>query len=408
MALEGKHIVVGISGGIAAYKIPELIRLLVKAGAEVRVATTHNALQFVTELTLQTVSGHRVYSDVFAAINEHATEHISLPDWADAMIVAPATANVLGKMASGIADDALTTTICSCVARKPIVIAPAMNDKMWENPAVQNAIRTIRTWENVRVVEPAEGPLACGTCGKGRMPEIEELQEALECALTPQTLTGQHILITAGGTRENIDPVRFISNYSTGKMGFALAHECARRGAQVSLVCGAVTQEIHDPFGRIRRIDALSAQEMYEACLKIWPQAHTAILCAAVADFTPAECAAEKIKKEALTPNPLTPNPLTLSLRETPDIAQHLGETKKAGQRLIGFALETTDEKTNALRKMERKQLDAIVLNSLRVPGAGFGTDTNSVTILRPHQPAVEIPLQSKAAVAAGIVDVLI
>ena len=219
MSLSGKHIVVGISGGIAAYKIPELIRSLVKAGAEVRVATTRNALQFVTELTLQTVSGSRVYSDVFAAINEHATEHISLPEWCDAMIVAPATANVLGKMASGIADDALTTTIASCVARKPMVIAPAMNDKMWANPATQESIRTIRQWTNVTVLEPAEGPLACGTSGKGRMPEIEELQEALEYALAPQTMSGQHVLITAGGTQEPIDPVRFISNYLTIKNG---------------------------------------------------------------------------------------------------------------------------------------------------------------------------------------------
>ena len=219
MSLAGKHILVGISGGIAAYKIPELIRSLTKVGAEVRVTTTQNALQFVTELTLQTVSGSRVYSDVFAAINEHSTEHISLPDWCDAMIVAPATANVVAKMAAGIADDALTTTIASCVARKPMVISPAMNDKMWESPATQQAIKTIRSWENVTVIEPAEGQLACGTSGKGRMPEIDELQEALEYALTPKTMLGKRVLITAGGTQEKIDPVRFISNYSTGKMG---------------------------------------------------------------------------------------------------------------------------------------------------------------------------------------------
>ncbi|MBR4521090.1 MAG: bifunctional phosphopantothenoylcysteine decarboxylase/phosphopantothenate--cysteine ligase CoaBC, partial [Paludibacteraceae bacterium] len=216
MSLRSKRILVGISGGIAAYKIPELIRSLVKAGAEVRVATTHNALQFVTELTLQTVSGNRVYSDVFAAINEHATEHISLPEWADILLVAPATANVVCKTATGIADDALTTTICSCVARKPIVIAPAMNDKMWENAAVQQAIATLRTWKNLYIIEPAEGPLACGTSGKGRMPEIEELQEALYYALSEQTMAGKRVLITAGGTQEKIDPVRFISNYSTG------------------------------------------------------------------------------------------------------------------------------------------------------------------------------------------------
>lgn len=399
--LKGKHILVGISGGIAAYKIPELIRLLIKAGAEVRVTTTRNALQFVTETTLQTLSGSRVYSDVFAAINEHATEHISLPEWCDAMIVAPATANVIAKMASGIADDALTTTICSCAARKPIIVAPAMNDKMWENPATQHAIETIRGWEKVRVIEPDEGLLACGTSGKGRMPEIEELQEAVEYALAPQDLAGRKILITAGRTQEKIDPVRFISNYSTGKMGTALAHECARRGAKVTLVCGAVSAPIYNPFGAIRRIDALSAQAMYEACLSEWEQADSAILCAAVADFTPAEEAAEKIKKQA------DQTKMHLVLRTTPDIAKSLGESKRANQKLIGFALETQNEKENALHKMERKNLDAIILNSLRDAGAGFGTDTNRVTILQADGREAELPLLSKADVAAQIINLL-
>lgn len=400
--LKGKHILVGISGGIAAYKIPELIRSLVKSGAEVRVATTKNALEFVTELTLQTVSGSRVYSDVFAAINEHSTEHISLPDWCDAMIVAPATANVLGKMAAGIADDALTTTICSCTARKPIVIAPAMNDKMWESPATQHAVQTIKGWANVQVIEPASGPLACGTEGKGRMPEIEVLQEALEYALAEKSLTGKRILITAGGTREAIDPVRFVSNHSTGKMGVALAHSCARRGAEVTIVCGAMSAPIVNPFGMIRRIDALSAQEMYEACRKEWPETDTAILCAAVADFTPAEPAGEKIKKQ--------PGQTEMNLRMvvTPDIARTLGESKKASQKLIGFALETHDEKKNALLKLERKRMDAIVLNSLRDEGAGFGTDTNRVTILSANGNSIELPLQSKSDIADKIIEAVI
>lgn len=401
MSLQGKHILVGISGGIAAYKIPELIRSLTKADAEVRVATTRNALEFVTELTLQTVSGSRVYSDVFAAINEHSTEHISLPDWCDAMIVAPATANVLCKMATGIADDALTTTICSCVARKPIIIAPAMNDKMWENPAVQNAVNTIRGWENVTIVEPVEGPLACGVSGKGRMREIDELQEALEYALTPKTLGGKQILITAGGTQEKIDPVRFISNYSTGKMGVALAHACARRGAEVTIVCGAVSAPIINPFGAIRRIDALSAQAMYEACTDVWPHADAAILCAAVADFSPAEIADQKIKKQE------GQTALSLPLTTTPDIAKTLGENKRKEQYLIGFALETEHEKENALRKMERKHLDAIILNSLRDQGAGFGTDTNIVTILQSDGTTTALPLQSKAAISEEILRVL-
>ena len=411
MSLQGRHILVGISGGIAAYKIPELIRSLVKAGSEVRVATTKNALEFVTELTLQTVSGSRVYSDVFAAINEHSTEHISLPDWCDAMIVAPATANVLGKMAAGIADDALTTTIASCVARKPMVIAPAMNDKMWENPATQKAIETIRSWENVTVIEPAEGVLACGAVGKGRMPEIEDLQEALEYALTPKTMAGQHVLITAGGTQEAIDPVRFISNYSTGKMGFALAQACARRGAEVTLVAGAVSTRLLNPFGTIHRIDALSAQAMYEACMNAWPQQDSAILCAAVADFTPANKAAEKIKKEDLSNQQSVFSSqysvISIQLKETPDIAKALGESKRADQRLIGFALETQNEKENALRKLERKNLDAIILNSLRDKGAGFGTDTNIVTILQHDGSVTALPLQSKTLISEEILRVL-
>ena len=427
MALQGKHILVGISGGIAAYKIPELIRGLVKAGAEVRVATTRHALEFVTELTLQTVSGHPVYSDVFAAINAHATEHISLPEWCDAMIVAPATANVVAKMAAGIADDALTTTICSCVARKPILIAPAMNDKMWENPATQHAVETIRSWQNVRVIEPAEGPLACGVVGKGRMPEAEELQEALEYALTPRTLAGQRILITAGGTQEPIDPVRFISNYSTGKMGVALAQVCARRGAEVTMVCGSMSVTPRNPFGAIHRIDALSAQDMYEACIAQWPRMNSAILCAAVADFTPCEKAENKIKKgdrslvngdrslvnggkpssaEATPPvsREDAPGEWSLSLKETADIAKALGQSKRPDQKLIGFALETQHEIENALHKMERKNLDAIVLNSLRDKGAGFGVDTNRVTIIRADGNSLELPLLSKAEAANEII----
>ena len=407
--ISGKHIVVGISGGIAAYKIPELIRSLVKAGAEVRVATTQNALQFVTELTLQTVSGCRVYSDVFAAINEHATEHISLPEWADAMIVAPATANVLGKMSSGIADDALTTTIASCIARKPIVVAPAMNDKMWENPATQQAIATIRSWQNVRVLEPAEGPLACGTCGKGRMPEIEELQEALQYALTEQTMSGKRVLITAGGTQEAIDPVRFISNYSTGKMGIALAHAFARRGAQVTLVCGHISVPVRNPFGTIHRINAISAQAMYEACTAAWPETDIAVLCAAVADFTPEHVADNKIKKDRLQDSGVKSQDsgFSLQLKETQDIARALGESKKRHQTLVGFALETEHEKENALRKMERKHLDAIVLNSLRDKGAGFGGDTNIVTILQSNGSQTALPLQSKEIISEEILRVL-
>ena len=399
MTLSNKKILVGISGGIAAYKIPELIRNLRKAGAEVRVTTTRHALEFVTELTLQTVSGARVYSDVFAAINEHATEHISLPDWCDAMIVAPATANVLGKMAAGIADDALTTTFASCAARKPVVVAPAMNDKMWENPATQKAVAELRRWPNIRVLEPAEGELACGVVGKGRMPEADILQEAVAAALTTKTMSGRRVLITAGGTTEPIDPVRCISNHSTGKMGFALAHECARRGAEVTLIAGAVTAQLHNP--EIHRIDVGTAREMHRACMDAWPTHDTAILCAAVADFAP-EAAEQKIKKQP------GQTELLLPLHTTPDIARSMGETKRTDQRLIGFALETDHEEANALRKMENKHLDAIVLNSLREAGAGFGHDTNCVTVLTADGRSASLPLASKAEIASGILDTLI
>lgn len=395
--LRGKHILIGISGGIAAYKIPELIRLFVKAGAEVRVTTTKNALQFVTELTLQTLSGARVYTDVFAAINEHSTEHISLPDWADMMIVAPATANVLGKCAQGIADDALTTTFAATAARKPILIAPAMNDKMYENSAVQKAISTLSSWRNIHLLDCAEGELACGTIGKGRMQEPEAILEAADSLLTPKTLRGKRVVITAGPTQEKIDPVRFISNYSTGKMGYALAYECARRGADVTLISGPV----HLPLATypLTRISVTSAQEMCQAAKEQWANADVAILCAAVADFMPDTTASQKIKK---TPGQTTMN---LSLVTTPDIAATLGQTKRPNQKLIGFALETHNEEQNALSKLERKNMDMIVLNSLQDQGAGFGYDTNKVTIIRRDGQKNNLPLMSKQEVAEMIIN---
>lgn len=378
--LQGKHIVVGITGGIAAYKIPELIRLLRKAGAEVKVTTTKHGLEFVTELTLQTLSGHKVYSDVFAAINDHSTEHISLPEWADLMLIAPATANVLGKMAHGIADDALTTTFAAM--RKPVLIAPAMNTNMYYSPATQQAMQTLRTWENITLLDVAEGELACGTSGPGRMQEVETIFEAAIAALTPKTLAGRHIVITAGPTIERLDPVRYISNFSTGKMGRALADECRRRGAEVTLIMGQI-----------------SAREMCEKTVEAFQSADTAILCAAVADYRPATEAPEKIKKTADTES------MTLTLVENPDIAATLGRMKPKGKRLIGFALETEHEQQNALGKMQRKNLDAIVLNSLRDSGAGFGTDTNKVTIYKANGEHQEVPLMSKAEVAQKIID---
>lgn len=379
--LTGKHIVVGISGGIAAYKIPELIRLLQKAGAEVRVTSTRNALEFVTELTLRTLSGYKVYSDVFAAINEHSTEHISLPDWADAMVIAPATANVLGKMAHGIADDALTTTFAAM--RKPVVIAPAMNDKMYENPATQEAMRLLKDRENITLLDCAEGYLACGSTGKGRMQEIDVIEEAVEQSLTEKTLLGKRVLITAGPTIEKMDPVRYISNFSTGKMGKAIAQECERRGATVKLIMGQ-----------------MSAVEMRDRVVEAFPQSDITILCAAVADYRPKVQATEKIKKCKAQDDA---DNYTLELVENPDIAATVGKMKTPQQILVGFALETEHEQENALKKLEKKNLDYIVLNSLRDAGAGFGTDTNKVTIYSRHADPISLPLMSKEAVAREI-----
>ena len=402
MSLAGKHILVGISGGIAAYKIPELIRLLKKAGADVQVTTTKHALEFVTSLTLQTVSGHKVYSDVFAAINEHSTEHISLPDWADLMIVAPATANVLCKMAHGIADDALTTTFAAM--RKPVVIAPAMNDKMYQSPATQHAIEILSQWENITMLDCADGPLACGTTGKGRMQEIDVLAAAVEYALTPKTLEGKHVLITAGPTQEAIDPVRYISNASTGKMGYALVRACLNRGAKVTLVSGPTHLSLKpwQAFCPLQVVDVMSSEEMCQATTAAFPQADIAILCAAVADFTPQETANKKIKKQP------GQTAMTIELKTTTDIAAALGQTKQAHQTLVGFALETHDEQANALRKLQSKNLDMIVLNSLQDQGAGFGVDTNKVTLLYADGTKKDLPLLLKQEVADEIVDQII
>ena len=414
MDLTGKHIVIGIGSGIAAYKIPELIRLLRKRGAEVKVTTTKHALEFVTDLTLQTLSGNKVYSDVFAAINDHSTEHISLPVWADAMIVAPATHDVICKYAAGIADDALTTTLAAM--RKPVVIAPAMNDQMYSGDALQEAMRTLAQRPNVDVLDCAEGFLACGTNGRGRMQEPEVLLEAVEAALTPKDKLGRHVLITAGATREAIDPVRFISNHSSGKMGIALAKAWMHHGADVTLVMGVTTEHwspvLYHPamqgVGSCRRIDVVSAQQMYEATTAAWQEADMAILAAAVADMTPATVADHKMKKGQDLTNVIT-------LKETKDIARSLGESKRPGQTLVGFALETDNEQQNALKKLQTKHLDYIVMNSLREQGAGFGTDTNSVTVYKHAadncQPTdVEshrLPLAAKEQIAEQILEVI-
>lgn len=362
--------------------------------------TTKNALQFVTELTLQTLTNARVYSDVFAAINEHSTEHISLPDWADVMLIAPATANVLGKMANGIADDALTTTFAATVARKPVIIAPAMNDKMYLNPATQQAMLTLSKMPNVTMLDCATGFLACGTEGKGRMQEIDVLEEEVIKALYDKDLLNKQILITAGPTQEPLDPVRYLSNHSTGKMGYALAKECTRRGAKVTLVIGPCPIPL--TYGTADEVvKVTTAAEMAKTAKERWDKQDIGILCAAVADFTPKQVAEHKIKKQE------GQTALCLDLTLTEDIAACLGEKKTANQRLIGFALETQNETTNARKKLEDKRFDMIVMNSLRDAGAGFGCDTNKVSIIT-KDTKNDLPLMSKPEVARMIVDAVL
>lgn len=391
--LAGKHILIGISGGIAAYKIPELIRLLKKEGADVCVCTTKNALQFVTPLTLETLSNNRVYSDVFAPHNEHQTEHISLPDWADLMIIAPCTANVIGKMASGIADDALTTTFLAM--RKPVLVAPAMNENMLAHPAVQRNIQTISEYENVSVLDCDNGFLACGTIGKGRMQEPEQIKEAADILLEEKTMLGKRVLITAGPTQEQIDPVRYISNYSTGKMGYALARACQKRGAQVTLISGPSNECFSG-----KTLHVTTAEDMYIAATEQFPHFDITILCAAVADFRPEHTAEKKIKRHS--------DDLILHLCPNKDIAATLGKTKQSNQLLVGFALETDHEEDNALLKMQRKNFDYIVLNSLQDKGAGFGYDTNKVTVFAANGKKTALPLASKDEVAAAILNLII
>ena len=387
--LHGKHILIGISGGIAAYKIPELIRLFKKEGAEVCVCTTKNALQFVTPLTLETLSNNRVYTDVFAPHNEHQTEHISLPDWADLMVIAPCTANVIGKMAAGIADDALTTTFLAM--SKPVLVAPAMNENMLAHPAVQRNLQTISEYPNTTVLSCDDGFLACGTIGKGRMQEPEQILEAADILLDEKTLLGRKVMITAGPTQEKIDPVRYISNFSTGKMGYELAKACLRKGAEVTLISGPSNEHFSG-----KTIHVTSAEEMYKAATEQFAESDIAILCAAVADYRPHSQATQKIKHQN--------QEMMLMLEPTKDIAEELGKQKRSGQLLIGFALETEHEEENALGKMQRKNFDYIVLNSLQDKGAGFGFDTNKVTVFSASGGRTMLPLASKREIADSIV----
>ncbi len=391
-------VIVGITGGIAAYKAPLLVRLLRKEGHEVKCVATDHALQFVTRLTLETVSDNKLYSDLFDRVNDHSTEHISLKDWGDMIIVAPATANIIGKMASGIGDDALSTLLLS-MSRKPIMLAPAMNTQMWECPAVQRNIEYLRS-VGVHIVSPTDGELACGTSGTGRMAEPEEIMRqiaslSVASPIHESPLSKMRVLVTAGPTYERIDSVRFIGNYSSGKMGFALAEALASMGATVELVSGPTSLSVHHPL--IHRTDVESARQMFDAATTLFPDCQAAILSAAVADYRPEQTADHKLKKQG-------EEGMTLKLVQNPDILATLGSRKVEGQTLIGFALETDNELDNARHKLEKKNLDYIVLNSLRDKGAGFGVDTNRVTIIGRSGASLETPLLSKKEVAEVIV----
>ena len=395
MSLQGKKIVLGITGSIAAYKAAVLIRLLIKKGAEVQVVITPAGKEFITPITLSALTSKPVISEFFAQRDGSWHSHVALGQWADAMLVAPATASSIGKMAHGIADNMLITTYLSMKA--PVFVAPAMDLDMFAHPSTTANLNTLRSYGN-HIIEPAEGELASHLVGKGRMEEPENIVAYLERYFAQRDeLAGKKIVITAGPTYEKIDPVRFIGNYSSGKMGFALAEECAARGAEVTLVAGPVQMKTSHPA--IHRIDVESCAEMYEATTAAFTEANAAILCAAVADFTPETTADTKIKREG--------DDLVLRLKPTHDIAAALGRMKQPHQHLVGFALETNDETAHAQDKLRRKNLDFIVLNSLRDAGAGFRHDTNKVTIIS-ESDIKEYPLKSKAEVAKDIVDELV
>lgn len=427
--LSGKHIVLGITGSIAAYKSCLIIRALVKRGAEVQVVITPAGKEFITPITLSALSRHPVISDFFSQRDGTWHSHVDLGLWADAMLIAPCTASSLGKMAHGVADNMLVTTYLSMKA--PVFIAPAMDLDMYQHPSTQANINTLKGYGN-RFVEPTSGFLASGLEGKGRMQEpdliVEELEHFFADPLKDMTqegaqgqekttqkdtldqekmtqeaaqkekmlpLAGKHILITAGPTYERIDPVRFIGNFSSGKMGFSIAEECRRRGAEVTLVAGPTALQCD---AAIRRVNVESAQEMYEACLPVFDTADAAILSAAVADFTPEQKAESKIKREA--------DDLVLRLRPTHDIAKTLGQRKRPGQRLVCFALETNDEEANARGKLERKNADFVVLNSTRIPGTTFNADDNQIAVVT-REGVRSYPKKSKQEVASDIIDVL-
>lgn len=398
--LSGKHIVLGITGGIAAYKSAMLLRLLVKAGAEVQVVMTPSAKEFITPVTLSALSGKPVVSEFFTANTGEWHSHVDLGLWADAMIIAPATACTIGKMANGIADNMLVTTYLS--AKAQVFVAPAMDLDMMAHPSTVANIAKLREYGNI-IIEPAEGELASHLVGKGRMEEPENivavLAEYFKRKESRSLLAGKKVLVTAGPTREKIDPVRYISNYSTGKMAYAVADELASRGAIVTIVSGPVA--VKSAHRSVKVVDVESGREMADACEQIFPDADIAVMCAAVADYTVESPSDIKLKREGNEPP-------EIKLVKNPDIAKMLGAIKRDNQMMVGFALETNNEIQNAQDKMERKNLDMIVLNSLQDKGAGFATDTNKITIfMRGNNTGETFPLKSKIEVAKDIADAI-
>ncbi len=400
--MKGKHIVLGISGGIAAYKSAALLRLFVKAGAEVQVVMTPNGREFITPATLSALSGKPVVSEFFAANTGEWHSHVDLGIWADVMVVAPATACTIGKMANGIADNMLITTYLS--AKEHVMVAPSMDLDMWAHPSTQRNVETLRR-DGVEIIEPGSGELASHLVGKGRMAEPQEIFEAVAAFFKREeegrdagtSLAGQRVLVTAGPTYESIDPVRFIGNWSSGKMGVAIADELASRGAEVVLVAGPM--KASPSYPGVRRIDVVGAGEMLEACEREFGGCTAAVMAAAVADYAPVRTSDHKIKREKV-------EEMTLTLRRNPDIAATLG-ARKEGRFMVGFALETDDAIANGRRKLEKKNLDMVVVNSLADPEAGFEKDTNKITILRRDGEERAYEAKSKRDVARDIVDAM-
>ncbi len=389
--LKGKTILLGVTGGIAAYKAAALASALVKQHAAVEVVMTENAAKFVTPLTFEQLTGRRVMVDTFDRNFTHQVEHISLAQRTDLVMIAPATANVCAKLAHGLADDMLTTTVLAC--RCPKLIAPAMNTNMYENPVTQDNLALLRRygWE---VIEPASGRLACGAEGKGKLPEPEDLmQHILAQIALPHDLSGKKVLVTAGPTQEALDPVRYLTNHSTGKMGYALAKMAMLRGAEVTLISGPTSLPF-PPFVHVVKV--VSAQDMFEAVTAHAPEADLIFKAAAVADYTPESYCDDKMKKKD--------GELSIPLKRTQDILAWLGQNRRPGQVLCGFSMETRDMEENSRAKLEKKHLDMICANNLKVPGAGFGVDTNVITLITPEK-TLELPLQSKESAANAILD---